>query len=185
MFVSAPQAVPARFCLFVCFFFKGDLPFSKILLQLPESRLTPRKVGLFTCVTGMFFSFSVSFSLIVESKKSIACVLLQLISMQLSFAQELTLCWWSLSWHVWLWRCVRQRSKQSGHQHEGTLLHASRSVVDKTADPSVHLTWHPCSQQFLLQSFVFFCVPQLYLWGSPFLGEIFEYVTVFLIQPLR
>ena len=27
--------------------------------------------------------------------------------------------------------------------------------------------------------FVFFCVPQLYLWGSPLLGEIFAYVTVF------
>ena len=24
-----------------------------------------------------------------------------------------------------------------------------------------------------------FCVPQLYLWGSPFWGEIFAYVTVF------
>ena len=33
--------------------------------------------------------------------------------------------------------------------------------------------------------FFFFCVPQLYFWGSPFLGEIFVYVTVFLIQPLR
>ena len=28
-------------------------------------------------------------------------------------------------------------------------------------------------------SFFFFCVPQLYLWGSPLLGEIFAYVTVF------
>ena len=27
--------------------------------------------------------------------------------------------------------------------------------------------------------FVLFCVPQLYLWGSPLLGEIFAYVTVF------
>ena len=27
--------------------------------------------------------------------------------------------------------------------------------------------------------FFFFCVPQLYLWGSPFLGEIFAYVTIF------
>ena len=37
----------------------------------------------------------------------------------------------------------------------------------------------------------FFFVPQLYPWGSPLLGEIFAYVTVFffffffLIQPLR
>ena len=27
--------------------------------------------------------------------------------------------------------------------------------------------------------FFFFCVPQLYFWGSPFWGEIFAYVTVF------
>ena len=27
--------------------------------------------------------------------------------------------------------------------------------------------------------YFFFCVPQLYLWGSPLLGEIFAYVTVF------
>ena len=27
--------------------------------------------------------------------------------------------------------------------------------------------------------FFFFFVPQLYLWGSPLLGEIFVYVTVF------
>ena len=33
--------------------------------------------------------------------------------------------------------------------------------------------------------FFFFGVPQLYLWGSPLLGEIFACVTVFLIQPLR
>ena len=26
---------------------------------------------------------------------------------------------------------------------------------------------------------LFFCFPQLYLWGSPLLGEIFAYVTVF------
>ena len=28
-------------------------------------------------------------------------------------------------------------------------------------------------------TFFFFCIPQLYLWGSPFWGEIFAYVTVF------
>ena len=27
--------------------------------------------------------------------------------------------------------------------------------------------------------FFFFFVPQVYLWGSPLLGEIFAYVTVF------
>ena len=38
----------------------------------------------------------------------------------------------------------------------------------------------------LLSFFLSFCVPQLYLWGSPFLGEIFAYVTLFFkIQPLR
>ena len=29
------------------------------------------------------------------------------------------------------------------------------------------------------QNDLFFRVPQLYLWGSPLLGEIFAYVTVF------
>ena len=32
---------------------------------------------------------------------------------------------------------------------------------------------------------LFFGVTQLYFWGSPLSGEIFAYVTVFLIQPLR
>ena len=32
---------------------------------------------------------------------------------------------------------------------------------------------------FVLFCFGVFCVPQLYLWGSPLLGEIFAYVTVF------
>ena len=32
---------------------------------------------------------------------------------------------------------------------------------------------------FLFCFFVFFGVPQLYLWGSPLLGEIFAYVTGF------
>ena len=32
---------------------------------------------------------------------------------------------------------------------------------------------------FFIYLFFFFCVPQLYLWGSPLLGEIFVYVTVF------
>ena len=34
-------------------------------------------------------------------------------------------------------------------------------------------------KQFFFFFFIFFCVPQLYLWASPFLGEIFAYVTVF------
>ena len=32
---------------------------------------------------------------------------------------------------------------------------------------------------FFFFFFFFCCVPQLYLWGSPLLGEIFAYVTVF------
>ena len=37
-----------------------------------------------------------------------------------------------------------------------------------------------CLSVFFVFVFVlFFCVPQLYLWGSPLLGEIFAYVTVF------
>ena len=40
-------------------------------------------------------------------------------------------------------------------------------------------------RQICTHSFFFFCVPQLYLWGSPLWGEIFAYVNVFLIQPLR
>ena len=32
---------------------------------------------------------------------------------------------------------------------------------------------------FFFFFFFFFGVPQLYLWGSPLLGEIFAYVTVF------
>ena len=55
------------------------------------SRVTPSKVGLSTCGTGMFSSFSITFSFTVESEKSVACVLLQLISMHHSFAQELTM----------------------------------------------------------------------------------------------
>ena len=36
---------------------------------------------------------------------------------------------------------------------------------------------------FLLFFFFLFCVPQLYLWGPPLLGEIFAYVTVFFFNP--
>ena len=43
------------------------------------------------------------------------------------------------------------------------------------------------THQFGLFFFFFFflCVPQLYLWGSPLLGEIFCVCDRFLIQPLR
>ena len=41
----------------------------------------------------------------------------------------------------------------------------------------VSLSGNP--RAFVGNFFFFFCVPQLYLWGSPLLGEIFAYVTVF------
>ena len=55
------------------------------------SIVTPKKVELSTCGTGMSSSFVVTFSFTVESEQSVACVLLQLISMHHSSAQELTL----------------------------------------------------------------------------------------------
>ena len=56
-----------------------------------------------------------------------------------------------------------------------------------------HLMWHDARVSLKIPTkylacidrydffffFFFFCVPQLYLWGSPLLGEIFAYVTVF------
>ena len=53
---------------------------------------------------------------------------------------------------------------------------------------AIHLLARSCQVQlftvlskpcFWVGFFFFFCVPQLYLWGSPLLGEIFAYVTVF------
>ena len=55
------------------------------------SSVAHRKVGLSTCGTGMSSSFSITFSFTMESEKNVACVLLQLISMHHSSAQELTL----------------------------------------------------------------------------------------------
>ena len=40
-------------------------------------------------------------------------------------------------------------------------------------------TGHEVLRLVFFFCFVLFCVPQLYLWGSPLLGEIFAYVTVF------
>ena len=54
-------------------------------------KVTPRKAGLSTCGRGTFSSFSVTFSFTIESAKSVACVLLQLISMHHASGQELTL----------------------------------------------------------------------------------------------
>ena len=84
------------------------------------SRVTPRKVGLFTCGNGLFSSFRITFSFTVESEKSVACVLLQLISMYHSFTQEFTLLM-ALSRTCVAVECVQQRSLQPGRQHVGNL----------------------------------------------------------------
>ena len=76
------------------------------------SRVTPREADLTTLGTGMSCSFSVTFSFTTESAKSVAYVLLQLISMHHSSAQELTLLMVSC--------IVCHRSKQPG-QHVGSL----------------------------------------------------------------
>ena len=66
---------------------------------------------------------------------------------------------------------------------------ASGTVTASGLKPTFSTTFCPVLFCFLFVLFwvvgFFFCVPQLYLWGSPLLGEIFAYVTVFLIQPLR
>ena len=89
MFASAPQVVPASF--FRRPRFLTDLASRCVFHVRCVSRMTPRKVGLSTCGSGMFSSLRITFSFTVESKKSVACVLLQLISMHHSFAQEITL----------------------------------------------------------------------------------------------
>ena len=96
--MSAPQVVRASFFVlfcFVCLFvFLTDLAAtaSRCVFHVRRvSRVIARKVGLSTCGTGMLSSFSITFSFTVESEKSVACVLLQLISMHHSFAQEFTL----------------------------------------------------------------------------------------------
>ena len=62
--------------------------------------MTPGKVGLSTCGTGMSSSFGIPFSFTVESEKNVACVLLQLIFIHHSSAQELTLLMVSGMTHV-------------------------------------------------------------------------------------
>ena len=72
-------------------------------------------------------------------------------------------------------------------------IHSDKCMCCRTerevADPTLCLTLSqytdtkptsPSTNFFFLFVFFFFCVPQLYLWGSPLLGEIFAYVTVFL-----
>ena len=48
-----------------------------------------------------------------------------------------------------------------------------------TSGSPVTCSGHLWMDLFFVFCCFFFCVPQLYLWGSPLLGEIFTYVTVF------
>ena len=92
MFVSPPQVVPASFFRRPSFLTDLAATASRCVFHVRHvSSMTPRKVGLFTCGTGMSSSFSITFSFTVESEKSVACVLLQLISMHHSSAQKFTL----------------------------------------------------------------------------------------------
>ena len=61
------------------------------------------------------------------------------------------------TWSCWMYRSVR----------------ASRTKMSRITCLSLIVCL------FCLFFFFFFLVPQLYLWGSPFLDEIFAYVTVF------
>ena len=90
--MSAPQVVPASFFRRPSFLTDLATTASRCVFHVRhESRVTRRKVGLSACGTGMSSSFSITFSFAVESEKSVVCVLLQLISMHHSSAQELTL----------------------------------------------------------------------------------------------
>ena len=55
--------------------------------------------------------------------------------------------------------------------------------VERVSRATCCVTWYEGTARLLslmeVFFFFFFSVPQLYLWGSPLLGEIFAYVTVF------
>ena len=86
-------------------------------------------------------------------------------------------------WVIWFQRAPRDKEESSY-----TLLFGSKTFA------LVRTNWKPCQKDCVLWNcqirsckllfvsfflfFFFFCVPQLYLWGSPLLGEIFAYVTV-------
>ena len=61
----------------------------------------------------------------------------------------------------------------------GPLLHLSTPAPENTVRIETGVRQGKMSSAFFFFFFFFFCVPQLYLWGSPLLGEIFAYVTVF------
>ena len=90
--MSDPQVVSASFFRRPSFPIDLAATASRCVFHVRRvSRVSPRKVALSTCGTGMSSSFSITFSFTVESEKSVACVLLQLISMHHLSAQELTL----------------------------------------------------------------------------------------------
>ena len=90
--MSAPQVVPVSFFRSPSFLTDLAATASRCDFHLRRmSSVTLRKVGLSTCGTGISSSFSITFSFTVENEKSVACVLLQLISMHHLSAQELTL----------------------------------------------------------------------------------------------
>ena len=178
--MSAPEVVPASFFRRPSFLTDFATVASRCVFHVRGvSRVTSRKFGLSTCGTGMFSSFSITFSFTVESEKSVACVLLQFISMHHSFAQELTLlmvsCMTCVAVEVFgigpcsqvinmkgicdsRWEGVDNViyvQKEHNLREDTSLrdsltsldlsavrsikLHSGHSVVEKAADPSVHL----------------------------------------------
>ena len=84
--MSAPQVVSASFFGKPSFLTDLAATASRCVFHVRRvSSVTSRKVGLPTCGTGMSSSFSITFSFTVDSKKSVACVLLQLICIHHSF----------------------------------------------------------------------------------------------------
>ena len=93
--------------------------------------------------------------------------------------------------------CDLYNKTLTSHQIPDSWKAATICPVPKRSQPSTLNDYRPialtsvlmkCLEKIVLRKLkedFFFHVPQLYLWGSPLLGEIFAYVTVFLIQPLR
>ena len=77
---------------------------------------------------------------------------------------------WTITWRVFdpngIYNCISRVPKQNGV----SLLYIMLEIHHSGREPSI-------SFGFFLGGGV--CVPQLYLWGSPLLGEIFAHVTVF------
>ena len=76
-------------------------------------------------------------------------------------------------------RLLHQFMEVCGDKDMGTLWSLVQPVAQGGTQQGhpIHLLGSECRIFFFF--FFFFGVPQLYLWGSPLLGEIFAYVTVF------